>query len=102
MHIMFIIYFTDDEVDSWFWISTPWPTLSILTVYLLFVLKLGPEMMQNREPLKIKLIIMAYNLIQTLYNLYIVLHVSLFLVLKYFICKIKFKISTPCTYLYLI
>lgn len=56
--------------------STPWPILSILTVYLLFVLKLGPKMMKNREPLNIKRIIMVYNLTQTMYNFYIVSDVS--------------------------
>ncbi|VVC28055.1 ELO family, conserved site,ELO family [Cinara cedri] len=65
----------DDTVDSWFFMSTPWPMLSILTVYLLFVLKLGPELMQNREPFKIKYIMMIYNLIQTIYNMYIVSHI---------------------------
>jgi len=56
--------------------STPWPVLSILTVYLLFVLKLGPKMMKNHEPFNIKRIIMVYNFIQTLYNFYIVSDVS--------------------------
>lgn len=56
--------------------STPWPVLLILTFYLLFVLKLGPMMMKNHEPFNIKRIIMVYNLIQTLYNFYIISDVS--------------------------
>jgi len=70
------MYFIDKEVDSWMFMSTPWPILSILTVYLLFVVKFGPNMMKNREPFKIKQIMMMYNLIQTLYNIFIVSDVS--------------------------
>jgi len=57
--------------------STPWPVLSILIAYMLFVLKLGPKMMENREPFKIKHIMMVYNIVQTIYNMYIVSEVSL-------------------------
>jgi len=56
--------------------STPWPILSILTVYLLFVVKLGPNMMKDREPFNIKHIMMIYNLVQTLYNIFIVSEAS--------------------------
>lgn len=56
--------------------STPWPVLSILIAYLLFVLKIGPKMMENREPFKIKRIMMAYNILQTIYNIFIVSEVS--------------------------
>lgn len=56
--------------------STPWPVLSILIVYMLFVLKLGPKMMENREPFKIKRIMMVYNIVQTVYNIFIVSKVS--------------------------
>jgi len=57
--------------------STPWPVVSILIAYMLFVLKLGPKMMENREPFKIKRIMMVYNIVQTIYNLFIVSEVSL-------------------------
>lgn len=56
--------------------STPWPMLSILIVYGIFVLKVGPKMMENREPYNIKYILMVYNLTQTLYNMFIVSEVS--------------------------
>lgn len=56
--------------------STPWPMLSILTVYGIFVLKIGPMMMKNREPFNIKYILMIYNFTQTLYNMFIVSEVS--------------------------
>ncbi|XP_025193398.1 elongation of very long chain fatty acids protein 4-like [Melanaphis sacchari] len=62
----------DKQIDSWMLMSTPWPILSILIVYLLFVLKIGPKMMENREPFKIKRIMMVYNILQAMYNLFIV------------------------------
>jgi len=56
--------------------STPWPVLSILSVYLLFVLKFGPNMMENRKPFNIKYVMLLYNAIQTLYNGWLVVWVS--------------------------
>jgi len=56
--------------------STPWPVLSIVIAYLLFVLKLGPKMMENREPFKIKRIMMVYNILQAIYNIFIISEVS--------------------------
>lgn len=71
-----IFSFLDKEVDSWMFMSTPWPILIILTVYLLFVLKIGPKIMKNRRPFNIKYIMMSYNLMQIVYNMYIVIWVS--------------------------
>lgn len=66
--------------------STPWPIMIILTGYLLFVLKIGPKIMENREPFKLKYLMMAYNLTQTLYNLFIVSEVRLI----FLFCILKF------------
>lgn len=73
-----ISYFIDAIADSWMFMSTPWTVLSILIAYLVFVLKLGPKMMENREPFKIKRIMMVYNMSQTVYNLFIVSKVPKF------------------------
>ncbi|XP_025416892.1 elongation of very long chain fatty acids protein 4-like [Sipha flava] len=62
----------DEVADSWVFMRTPWPMFIILAAYLLFVLKLGPNMMKNREPYNIKHIMMIYNLAQTAYNIYII------------------------------
>lgn len=52
--------------------STPMPVISILIVYLLFVLRIGPIIMKNRRPFNIKHIMMGYNIIQTVYNFFII------------------------------
>lgn len=82
------IHFIDKEVDSWLFMSTPWPIFSILVIYLVFVLKIGPKIMENRRPLNIKYIMMVYNFTQTIYNFYIISKVCLKLINnKYFIEK---------------
>uniref|UniRef100_A0A2S2R9I2 Elongation of very long chain fatty acids protein n=1 Tax=Sipha flava TaxID=143950 RepID=A0A2S2R9I2_9HEMI len=63
----------DEVVDSWAFMSTPWSVLSILSVYLFFVLKVGPNMMENRKPYNIKNVMLLYNAIQTLYNGWLVM-----------------------------
>ncbi|XP_015364617.1 PREDICTED: elongation of very long chain fatty acids protein AAEL008004-like [Diuraphis noxia] len=61
----------DDVVDSWFLMRSPVPVFSIVAVYLLFILKIGPNMMKNREPYRLKHIMLIYNLFQTGYNAFI-------------------------------
>ncbi|KAH8281689.1 hypothetical protein KR054_002320, partial [Drosophila jambulina] len=48
--------------------SSPWPTLGVLTFYLLFVLKVGPKLMENRKSFELRLVIKAYNIMQIFYN----------------------------------
>ncbi|XP_017037048.1 very long chain fatty acid elongase F-like [Drosophila kikkawai] len=47
---------------------SPWPTLGALAAYLLFVLKLGPKLMDSRKPFELRGVIKAYNIIQIVYN----------------------------------
>lgn len=75
----------DDEVDSWMFMSSPWPIFTILSLYLLFVLKLGPNFMESRKPFSLKTPILLYNVFQTLYNAWLVSMVSylfLFIILN--------------------
>ncbi|XP_050524462.1 elongation of very long chain fatty acids protein 4-like isoform X2 [Daktulosphaira vitifoliae] len=60
----------DEEIDSWPLMKTPWPILSILAVYWLFVVKVGPKWMEKRKPFNLKYIMMIYNLSQLLFNGY--------------------------------
>lgn len=65
-----IIY--DAEVDSWMFMSSLWPIMSILSLYLLFVLKFGPGFMESRKPFSLKNPILLYNAFQTIFNAWIV------------------------------
>lgn len=72
----FFLQFSGREVDNWFLMGSPLPVISIVACYLLFVIKIGPEYMKNRKPLSIRLIILIYNLYQTIFNAMIVSKVS--------------------------
>ncbi|KAL1450894.1 hypothetical protein WDU94_003205 [Cyamophila willieti] len=62
----------DPVVDNWFLVQSWIPVTSIVVAYLVFVKIIGPRMMENRKPYNIKHIILVYNLIQTVYNAYMV------------------------------
>nr|CAD7580960.1 unnamed protein product [Timema californicum] len=55
-------------VDSWLFMSSPVPILTILALYLYFVLSLGPNMMNSREPFHLQKLLVAYNLYQVLFS----------------------------------
>ncbi|XP_039288981.1 elongation of very long chain fatty acids protein 7-like [Nilaparvata lugens] len=63
----------DKLVNSWFLMSNPGPMLTLLAVYLLFVLKIGPRFMSSRKPFQLKTIMMLYNVFQIFCNSYIVI-----------------------------
>ncbi|KAH8354202.1 hypothetical protein KR084_003113 [Drosophila pseudotakahashii] len=48
--------------------GSPWPSLTILSLYLLFVLKFGRKFMEKRKPFDLRGVIKAYNIVQILYN----------------------------------
>ncbi|KAK0086837.1 hypothetical protein PV326_005414 [Microctonus aethiopoides] len=60
-------------VDDWFLMGSPIPVLSILGVYLLFVLKLGPKMMASRPAFQLTNTLIVYNAFQVLYSIWLVL-----------------------------
>lgn len=55
---------------------SPWPMVSIVCFYLLFVLKLGRQFMANREPYKLQGVLKAYNFGQIVYNSLVLAAVS--------------------------
>nr|CAD7414560.1 unnamed protein product [Timema cristinae] len=58
----------DPMVDSWLFMSSPVPILTILALYLYFVLSLGPNFMNSREPFHLQRLLVAYNLYQVLFS----------------------------------
>lgn len=61
----------DPMVDSWFLMGSPFPVLSILAVYLWFVLKAGPAFMASRKPFDLTPILILYNGYQVLFSLWL-------------------------------
>ncbi|XP_050520255.1 elongation of very long chain fatty acids protein AAEL008004-like isoform X2 [Daktulosphaira vitifoliae] len=51
---------------------SPIPVFSIVIIYLIFILKFGPKIMENRNPINLKYPMLLYNIIQVAFNAYMV------------------------------
>lgn len=60
----------DVVVDEWLMMSSPLPVVAILAAYLYFVLHLGPKLMENRKPFKLKVLLVLYNLYNVVLSSY--------------------------------
>ncbi|XP_054281010.1 elongation of very long chain fatty acids protein 7-like [Macrosteles quadrilineatus] len=61
----------ENVTKDWIMISTPVPMLLTLVLYGL-ILTLGPKIMENRAPFKLKSVMRFYNIFQVIHNLYMV------------------------------
>lgn len=61
----------DPIVDSWPLMRSPVPMLILLGLYLYFVLKLGPQLMQNRPAFDLTKLLIAYNAYQVAFSLWL-------------------------------
>ncbi|XP_050303364.1 elongation of very long chain fatty acids protein 7-like isoform X2 [Anthonomus grandis grandis] len=61
---------SDPRTSKWPLIETPIPTVVIVLMYLYIVLWLGPRIMANRKPFKLKEVLIVYNAAQVLFSLY--------------------------------
>lgn len=57
-------------------VGSPLPIVGIITVYLYFVNKWGPKWMEKRKPFDLQNLMSAFNLLQILGNLYIMIWVN--------------------------
>ncbi len=48
----------------------PWAMITVMCLYLLFVQKIGPKMMKNREPYQLRVPMFIYNTIMVIINFY--------------------------------
>lgn len=58
----------DPRVADWPLMDSPFPTLAMVTVYLLSVVVIGPSLMANRKPFQLNKIIVVYNAFQVLFS----------------------------------
>ncbi|KRT79811.1 hypothetical protein AMK59_8253, partial [Oryctes borbonicus] len=63
-HDYAVKHYSDRRTDNYFLMSSYWNVLAIVIAYLYFVKSLGPKLMENRKPLNLKSILIAYNLMQ--------------------------------------
>lgn len=82
--LILLIWF---EVDNWSLPSTLTACFSTLTVYLMLILKILPALMKDRPPLKLKRILLVYNIFQVVFSIILVLIVSC--IFLYYIIKLK-------------
>ncbi|XP_011066983.1 PREDICTED: elongation of very long chain fatty acids protein AAEL008004 [Acromyrmex echinatior] len=61
----------DPMVDTWPLMKSPGPMLYIVGAYLLFVLKVGPKMMEKRPAYKLNAVMIGYNAFQVLFSIWL-------------------------------
>ncbi|XP_022916141.1 very long chain fatty acid elongase AAEL008004 isoform X2 [Onthophagus taurus] len=61
---------SDPRTTDWPLIDTPIPTIIMVLIYLYIVLFLGPRLMMNQKPFKLKEVLILYNGGQVLFSLY--------------------------------
>ncbi|KAK3103302.1 hypothetical protein FSP39_018353, partial [Pinctada imbricata] len=61
---------SDPRTDTWFLMSSPLPTVVIVTIYLVIVY-MGQRLMKDRQPFVLKDMMMCYNFCLVLLNAYI-------------------------------
>ncbi|EGI57585.1 Elongation of very long chain fatty acids protein 7, partial [Acromyrmex echinatior] len=66
----------DPMVDTWPLMKSPGPMLYIVGAYLLFVLKVGPKMMEKRPAYKLNAVMIGYNAFQVLFSIWLTTLIS--------------------------
>lgn len=87
-----MIFFADAGTKDWYLVNSVFIPSAIDVVYLWFVLIAGPKWMQNRKPYNIKSLIMVYNVVQIIFNIYLLKEVH-FIFSHVFIRQVRFEIS---------
>uniref|UniRef100_A0A1A9ZYE1 Elongation of very long chain fatty acids protein n=1 Tax=Glossina pallidipes TaxID=7398 RepID=A0A1A9ZYE1_GLOPL len=62
---------TEGQLTKYYWMFSWWYTLSILSLYLAFVLKIGPSLMKNRPAFQMKALLMINNVTQIILCAYV-------------------------------
>ncbi|XP_043493652.1 elongation of very long chain fatty acids protein 7-like [Polistes fuscatus] len=61
----------DPIIDSWPLMGSPGPIVFIVSIYLLFVTKIGPKIMENRPAFELKNLLIFYNASLVIFNIWI-------------------------------
>lgn len=60
----------DPRTEDWLLMSSPLPQTIIISLYIYFVVSLGPRLMENRKPFELKRVLIVYNFSVVAYSLY--------------------------------
>lgn len=67
-----IMAYSDKRVENWPLMSSPWSTVTICLLYVYIVKHLGPKLMKNRPPYRLRGLMIAYNFIMVIISALIV------------------------------
>ena len=84
--LKYVCFLSDKRVENWFLMQGYAPTLIITAVYVIFVTKIGPAFMANREPFQLKWPIVIYNFVCIAINFHIFSEVSFQFTMKTITC----------------
>ena len=73
--IVVCIFISDPKTEDWPLIATPWPTISLVAMYL-FIVKVGPKVMENRKAYSLRELLIVYNFALVLLSAWMVYEVS--------------------------
>lgn len=73
---MYFLLCIDPRVKDWPMMSSPFPTIALCIFYAYFSKVLAPRFMANRKPFDLRGILVAYNLFQTVFSIWIFYEVS--------------------------
>lgn len=62
----YFFFIPDPRTNDWFLITSPIPGLTIMYLYLQFVLKWGPRYMADKQPFQLQKTMVVYNFLQVL------------------------------------
>src|SRR5882672_6039152 len=64
--------YESDRRTRQYWLTSggPLPVLTFMSLWLLFVTKIGPKLMANRKPFSLRWLMFAYNIVMTGTNAY--------------------------------
>ena len=65
------MFLADSTVDSWLLMGSPWKIFTIIGVWMVFVMKIGPALMEKRKPMEMRRVLVGYNAFQVLFSAFI-------------------------------
>lgn len=75
-HSLAFARLADPRVKDWAMMESPLPTFAMCAFYVYFSKSLGPKLMANRKALDLRLVLVLYNLFQTLFSTWLFYEVN--------------------------
>lgn len=69
--------YEDSRTSKFFLMSSPFYTLAICLTYIFIVKVMGPKLMENRKPYKLKNTLIVYNFLQVVFSIYLFLEIGM-------------------------